>query len=177
MYALQESTETSIQRLTETYKQERNYFISVYIGRYGLSEHEAEDLLQTTFLKALENIDKFRYGSDMKTWLFSISYHAFIDLCRRNRKKRHSNIDDIVIGDAQVIRDGHVDIEVRAYLNEVLEAVQELPHDHREALYGHAIGVRSIDSSRQQEVNPVTMRSRINRARAQLRKKLEWLIK
>ncbi len=41
------------------------------------NHQDAEDILQETFLKAIDNIDKFRMDSSFGTWLYSIALNHF----------------------------------------------------------------------------------------------------
>lgn len=41
-----------------------------------LRAEAADDIMQETFLKAYMHLDRFRGGSSVKTWLFSITRHA-----------------------------------------------------------------------------------------------------
>lgn len=41
------------------------------------NREDAEDILQDTFLKAIDNIDKFRLESSFGTWLYSIALNHF----------------------------------------------------------------------------------------------------
>lgn len=41
------------------------------------NRQDAEDVLQETFLKAIDNIDKFRMESSFGTWLYSIALNHF----------------------------------------------------------------------------------------------------
>lgn len=43
----------------------------------------AEDIVQTTFLKAIESIDSFQQQSKVSTWLFQIAKHEYLDVLRR----------------------------------------------------------------------------------------------
>lgn len=45
----------------------------------------AEDLLSETFLRALTGLSGFRKGACVRTWLFSIARHVWIDALRRKR--------------------------------------------------------------------------------------------
>lgn len=42
-------------------------------------KHDAEDLLQETMLKALDNKDKFDPGTNFKGWMYIIMRNAFIN--------------------------------------------------------------------------------------------------
>ena len=47
----------------------------------------AEDLLSEMFLRALTGLSGFRKGACVRTWLFSIARHVWIDGLRRKRHK------------------------------------------------------------------------------------------
>lgn len=67
------------------------YFNDIY--RFLLSlcknHHTAEDLLQETFLRAYLHVEQNHVGS-IKSWLFTVAYHAFID---HQRKQRRIDLD------------------------------------------------------------------------------------
>jgi RNA polymerase sigma-70 factor (TIGR02943 family) len=59
---------------------------------YKTSNKEiAEDLVQETFIAALQSVDKFENKSNPKTWLFSILKNKIIDYHRKNFKNIISN--------------------------------------------------------------------------------------
>jgi RNA polymerase sigma-70 factor (ECF subfamily) len=49
--------------------------------------HVAEDLVQETFISALEGLDAFRGSSSVRTWLVGILKHKIIDHFRRNARE------------------------------------------------------------------------------------------
>jgi RNA polymerase sigma-70 factor, ECF subfamily len=51
--------------------------------------HESEEVVQDTFLKVLQNIEKFHGRSSFAAWLFTISHNICVDLLR-NRKRKGS---------------------------------------------------------------------------------------
>lgn len=53
---------------------------------------EAKDLVQETLLKALVNRDKFRVGTNLKAWLYTIMRNTFINNYNKITK-RHQTID------------------------------------------------------------------------------------
>jgi RNA polymerase sigma-70 factor (ECF subfamily) len=58
--------------------------------------HAAEDLTQEAFLRALDRIDKFEIGTNMRAWLLRIATNAFFDEQRkRKRAKSQALIDDL----------------------------------------------------------------------------------
>ena len=49
------------------------------------SPHDAEDLTQETFLRALRHWERFKHGTNLRAWLLRIATNAFFDLKRRKR--------------------------------------------------------------------------------------------
>jgi len=78
-----------------------------YLLRYALScvrdKQVAEDLVQETFLAALQARSSFNAQSSEKTWLVGILKHKAIDHYRKAR--RHSQFDD---GEDAGLQDGFV---------------------------------------------------------------------
>lgn len=67
---------------------------NVYRIAFGFakSEQGAMDISQNIFLKAYENINRFREESQFKTWLTKISYNEGQNWVRKN-KKHDKNVD------------------------------------------------------------------------------------
>ncbi len=63
---------------------------------YGYTLHlcrdpvTAEDIVQTTFLKAIEHADSFKGTCSVGTWLCQIAKNTWLDLCRRAERKNMS---------------------------------------------------------------------------------------
>ena len=61
------------------------------------NEHDADDVVQETFLRAYRKIDKFEERANFGTWLHRIAINCSLDLLRsRSRHERHrvSNKED-----------------------------------------------------------------------------------
>jgi RNA polymerase sigma-70 factor (ECF subfamily) len=63
--------------------------------KYLRNKEDAEDILQETFIKAYQSLDKFRSGPDTSftSWLYRISINSSIDHIRRTKKMRENHID------------------------------------------------------------------------------------
>ncbi|MBS4196081.1 sigma-70 family RNA polymerase sigma factor [Lederbergia citri] len=63
------------------------YFQDIY--RFLLSlcrdHHTAEDLVQETFLRAYLHVEDYE-NTSIKSWLFTVAYHAFIDHHRKQKR-------------------------------------------------------------------------------------------
>ncbi|MEL6802310.1 MAG: RNA polymerase sigma factor [Bacteroidota bacterium] len=60
------------------------------------SKPDAEDLMQETTLKAYRYRDKFREGTNFKSWISTIMRNTFINNYRRKKSRKHVNnsLDD-----------------------------------------------------------------------------------
>lgn len=66
--------------------------------RTGQEETVAEDLAETVFFKAWQNINSYNGSSSFKTWLYTITHNAIIDFYR-NRKPSLSLAEEIAADD------------------------------------------------------------------------------
>jgi RNA polymerase sigma-70 factor (ECF subfamily) len=130
--------------------------------------HDAEDLVQETFLRAYRAIDRFD-GSNARAWLHTILSRARIDQYRR-RRRRPETVELLDDGPAvdppqDALASGREELE---------RALDALPEAFREAVV-----LRDLQELRYTEIAealgiPVgTVMSRIHRGRAILRKALE----
>lgn len=69
---------------------------TVYLSiRAILSDAVAiEDLVQDTYMKALDNLEKYQYGSNFKAWIGKIARNIAINYFNREKKLEHLEIDD-----------------------------------------------------------------------------------
>ena len=81
LQALQAGDRTEFARLVDAY--------STQIYRLALKmlgdEQDAEDVLQNTFMKALQSIEKFEGRSSLSTWLYRIAVNESLMLLRRQK--------------------------------------------------------------------------------------------
>jgi RNA polymerase sigma-70 factor, ECF subfamily len=64
------------------------YWTTVYrfLHRMSGDTHDAEDLTQETFLRALNRLDSFRPGTCLRVWLLKIAANAYVDVHRRRQR-------------------------------------------------------------------------------------------
>lgn len=131
----------------------------------------AEDLVQETLLRAIENVHQYQPGTNMRAWLFTIMRNRFMTNCYKSARERTGS-DDCVSTHAtarvQASQEWHM------YVIEMKSALHDLPVHYREAiiLVG-ALGESYLDAARILECDIGTIKSRVSRARSMLREVLE----
>jgi RNA polymerase sigma-70 factor (ECF subfamily) len=97
--------------------------------------HDAEDLTEQTFLQAYRHFERAQAESDgrpLRPWLIRIAHNLAANLYRDRSRKPQTHIDDTTILSAPHTTEDLV--EGRDELMRILEGVQQLPDDRREAL-------------------------------------------
>ena len=56
------------------------------------SEDEIEDIMQDTYMKAIKNLESYKFGTNFKAWISSIARNLSINLY--NKRKRELLVDD-----------------------------------------------------------------------------------
>jgi RNA polymerase sigma-70 factor (ECF subfamily) len=140
---------------------------SLYGTAYRLTRnaHDAEDLVQETFLRAYRAFDGFTPGSNIRAWLYTIMHRVRLDAFRRSRRSpRTVEMTDegpSVPAPQDALAQGGEDLE---------RALAALPEAFRDAVV-----LRDVEDLSYQEIARVldvpigTVMSRIHRGRALLR--------
>lgn len=124
----------------------------------------ADDLVQDTIVKAWTNFDKFRPGTNLRAWLFTILRNTFYSN-RRKSSREVADPDGIHAGGLSVLpqHDGSL------AFSEFLVAFNQLSAEHREVLIlVGANGYSYAEAADMMGVATGTAKSRANRARARL---------
>lgn len=142
------------------------------LWRYGLvlsgSRETAEDLVQSTCLRALERADQFAAGSSLDRWLFSILHSIWLNEVRSRRIRRGQGFVD---PETALLFDGREQIEGNILAAQVLREVQSLPEVQREAVFlVYVEGLTYREAADLLAVPIGTVMSRLAAARATLGK-------
>ncbi|MDP2731003.1 MAG: sigma-70 family RNA polymerase sigma factor, partial [Dehalococcoidales bacterium] len=103
----------------------------IYV-RVGQAE-QAEDLTQDVFLKALDNIGRYRdKGQPFASWLFRIAHNLVIDHYRQVKKNKYIPLTETitVIDDNNLVATLEHDMEI----SEIKQAIEKLPTQQREVI-------------------------------------------
>ncbi|MBQ4825490.1 MULTISPECIES: RNA polymerase sigma factor [unclassified Leisingera] len=124
----------------------------------------ADDLVQDTLIKAWTNIGKFKTGTNMRAWLFTILRNTFYSL-RRKRKREVEDAD----GSLALALASKPDHDGRLNMRDFMQAFDQLPDTQREALTLVGAGGFSYEEAAETcGVAVGTIKSRVGRARASL---------
>jgi RNA polymerase sigma-70 factor (ECF subfamily) len=158
----------------------------------------AAELTQDTFVKIIENIDRFESRSSFYTWAFRIAVNLTLNYCKRKTAVRWSSLDAETSGHQGIRSSGYQDEPVEATLAGILKdektpdpaqiaenrelcrlvqvALGKLDEEQRTVVVLRDI--EGMDYAQIAEVLAVelgTVKSRLSRARAALRQILEAL--
>lgn len=145
----------------------------------------AEDFTQEAFIQAFHSLNRFQGGS-FRAWLLRIVANACLDELRRRKRRpslsltRTGDYGEEIESEAW-LRDPGASVEEiveqadrRASLQ---RAINQLPEDYRQAVL--LVDVLEMDYAEAAEILGVplgTVKSRLARARLQLRKRLEYAL-
>ena len=140
---------------------------------------EAEDLVQTAYLKALSRFASFRAGTNCKAWLVRILRNAWIDALRHRKVAGPAvPLDESALAapddEPQTPWPEAPDVLERFSDAEVIRALQTLSDDQRVALV--LVDVEEMPHEDVAEILGVavgTVKSRTSRARAKLKTLLQ----
>ena len=145
--------------------------------RFCGNPEDAEDLVQDLFTKLFPRCAELDEVEKLRPWLVTSLYRMFVDGTRRKKRTPVELIDDEVAfyetacSDAESPEQEHAGDQ---RIDQVQAAFAQLSEDHRVLLTLHDIeGYRLIELERMLSVPVGTLKSRIHRARARMRKILE----
>ncbi len=143
-------------------------------------EHDASDLVQATCLKVLEQFGTFELGSNCKAWMMRIMRNTWIDQIRHRKVVgREIPIDEELLAaapSADGIGQGQGLHQILERFSDahIIRTLMELSEPQRMALFLSDVeGLSQEDVAEVLDVAVGTVKSRVSRARALLRDKLE----
>lgn len=129
----------------------------------------ADDLVQDTVVKAWTNFDKFKTGTNMRAWLFTILRNTFYS--HRRKIKREVPDVDGVYASGLATKPTH---DGRLQMTDFMAAFEKLSDEQREALI--LVGASGFSYEEAAEMCGVavgTIKSRANRGRKALSEMLD----
>lgn len=128
------------------------------------SRADAEDVYQEVFLRLLRDDTDFRDEEHLKAWLLRVTLSRCADLRRSAWFKRTAPMEAAADAAAPEPDDQ----------SELWQAIAALPDDQRTAVWLHYVeGYRTEEIAQMVGCSAVTIRTRLHRARKQLRSEME----
>ncbi len=189
MMSKEKQTEFSLQKLRSGDKAEIARLVDAYstnIYRLALkmlaNPQDAEDVLQNTFLKAIQALPKFEGRSSLSTWLYRIAANEALMTLRKAKPELNATVknDDEEDGGEPLVNTVSdwcclpeselVSLEARQHLD---KAIQELSEKLRLVFILRDIEKLSItETSQALNISEAAVKTRLLRARLQLRESL-----
>ncbi len=132
--------------------------------RYAGSRDEALDLLHEGFIKAFQNIKRYKPGTSITAWIRTIMVNTCIDYYRRNVRRRTEDLDTVYAASTD-------DPDVLSNLTEqeILGAVQELSPAYRAVFNLYVVeGYSHKEIGEALDITESTSRSNLVKARHKL---------
>jgi RNA polymerase sigma-70 factor (ECF subfamily) len=138
------------------------------------NEHDAEDVVQESYLRALRSFRSFHLGRDGRAWLLKIVRNTCYTWLRKNRPHEVTTQFDEGARDAPTAgSDPETDLIAKANTEFVRAALEHLSLEHRELLI-----LRELEGFSYKEIAEIidiplgTVMSRLSRARKELQDRL-----
>ncbi len=136
--------------------------LRAYSRSLASQREDAEDLVQTTLVKAIANISRYEPGTNMRAWLFTIMRNTFLNDIRKQVRERPAIADCAsTVPVTAPVHDAHIAGK------RLRQCIAKLPPHYRETLIlVVVIGESYKDAARITDCTIGTVKSRVNRARA-----------
>lgn len=154
-----------------------------FIRRRVADTSEAEDILQDVFYELVEAYRMMKPVEQVTAWMFRVARNRIIDLFRRKtREAARRETETSAEGETQSLEewlpspDGGPDSAYarKVLIDELEDALEELPEEQREAFIGHELlGYSFKDMAEQSGVGVNTLLSRKHYAVKHLRERLQ----
>lgn len=142
---------------------------------------DAMDLSQETFLRAWRCLDQYQFASAFSTWLYRLCSNICIDFLRRRRRQQTVPLtfedadgeeQTYAVPDAQPLPEEQVELKLTR--ETLAAAMAQLLPEHRAVLQLRVVNEMSYEQiSDVLDIQIGTVKSRLSRARNQLKKILE----
>ena len=172
------SSEVEFNQIYEEFKPRILNYLSRLAG-----QQEAEDILQEVFEKASRGLKNFKSESKLSTWLYRIATNTAIDRMRSPSFRRSSDrtsLDTDTETEDKNVWSGHTKAHIdqtviRKEMSEcVREFIERLPSEYRTVILLKELeGFKNKEIADILQVSLDTVKIRLHRARAMLKKELD----
>ncbi|MBD3183087.1 sigma-70 family RNA polymerase sigma factor [Candidatus Poribacteria bacterium] len=169
-----EGDRSAFAEIVERYKKQ------IYSITYSMTHNhaDADDLSQDTFIKAYENLGKFKLNTNLRSWLCRIAVNSCIDYIRHKKRSPEDFVSDEVTKNISRPNDNpYNNVESQEVMNNIYEAVNSLPKNQKIVVTLREIqGMELKEIAEIMECSENTIRWRLHSARKKLQKKLAFYL-
>src|SRR5690606_749762 len=148
--------------------------LSSYARYFTRDPENASDLVQDTMLKAISYYNKFKEGTNLQAWLYTILKNTFINHYRRKVKTNAIMLKTDTISSADLYKSAvgnHA--EGRFVMKDIEQALSNLSEEYYYPFTMYYEGYKYHEIAEQFQIPIGTVKTRIHVARQQLKKKLK----
>jgi RNA polymerase sigma-70 factor (ECF subfamily) len=138
---------------------------------------DAHDLLQDAFFRAYQKLGHFHGDSSFYTWVYRITVNLALSGRRKRRPVAEATSRAMDVADESGLTDPALPLERAERDHRIQAALDDLGDDHRAVVV-----MKDLDGLRYEEIAAIlgvpvgTVRSRLHRARCELRERLRGLV-
>ena len=155
----------SFEILYERYRRQLYSYLNRLV--YG-QPHLADDLYQQTWIKAIDNFNRYKEKGTFLAWLFRIAHNLFVDYCRKNSPIFNKNDETIHTKSTP-----HKEMETKEFDIAFEEKIQLLKPDQREVFLLRQNNISFKEIARIQKTGINTVLGRMRYAVEKLRESLK----
>ena len=164
----QKGNRGAFDKLASRYRCKLSAFVTSRLGPAVKGSLEPEDIVQDTFLKAFQGIDRFQWRGpeSLRRWLCGIAEHLIRNASRKRSVSMHKVTLDIAGSDTSASRA----MQRNERYDRLQEALQSLSPDHRKVMELARIrGLKTQEIADRMQRSPVAVRLLLLRALEQLK--------
>lgn len=150
------------------------YYKRLFVISYSITRDRfhAEDVVQETFIKALNKAGTIEEQGKMGAWLAVIAARTAIDFIRREKRKKAVPFehDFLELMGKETKQNVEQEVETGLLFEEINEAIGTLPYEQQELLMlKFTKGLKEEEIANVLQLNPNTVKTKIYRARKKLK--------
>jgi RNA polymerase sigma-70 factor, ECF subfamily len=144
-------------------------FLVKYLMKITMNPDTAEELAQETMAKCVQKIQLYNGQSKFSTWLVSIATNLYIDQCRKNKREKNWQGQEVVFRKLK----WHFESRNEEW-DDALEALGRLPEDVRiPIILKHYYGYSYDEIGCWMQLSPGTIKSRVHNGIMSVRRELK----
>jgi RNA polymerase sigma-70 factor (ECF subfamily) len=144
--------------------------------RFANNREDAEELAQSAFVKAYQNLANYRGDAKFSTWLYTVVNSICLTFLRKRKLETHSLDNEKVFERADNLDSGMRanQVETKSKVQMVQQAIGMLAPDDAQVLTLFYQGEQSLEEiGKIMDIDPNTAKVKLHRARQRLKTTLE----